>query len=497
MTTTNRNGSAMEKKALLNAGAEYRRGWWREVIARRDTQNRVPNFDELEPTAPPLVENGPNSAYAVSWRIRVAASWAWRFLAIVAALGLILYGITKVSIVFIPLAIALLLTLLLEPMHLRLQKWHIPKTLSAIISLLVGVGLVVAMIWIATSQLAHGAPALLVKAGGGFDKALAWLSDGPLKLDQEQIEKYIHELTAQITAFATKYSSSIASSALSVTSSVASVVTTILISLFCLFFFLKDGRQIWIWLIRMLPVPAREPVHEAAIRGWTTLNGYIRAQAVVALVDSVFISIGAAVLGAGSMTIPLALLIFIGAFIPIVGAVTTGAIAVLILLLDKGFMAAVIMLIVILAVQQIESNVLHPMLMSSAVNLHPLAVLLGVTAGTFLAGIIGALLVVPVIAFFNTVVLYLTGHDSMPELSTRHDRIGGAPGTVHAQVAASYIGGSKKDTAKVMATQELSRQQSTAATASPAKDPTEKAGDTAVADGPATDSATSAGSEKS
>lgn len=467
----------MEKKPLLNAGAEFRRGWWREVISRRDTQNRVPNFDGLEPTAPPEVENGPNSAYAVSWRIRVAASWAWRFLVIVAALGLILYGITKVSIIFVPLAVALLLTLLLEPMHFRLQKWHVPKTLSAVISLLVGVGLVVAMIWIATSQLAHGAPALLVKAGGGFDKALAWLSDGPLNLDQAQIDKYFRELTAQLTAFVTKYSSSIASSALSVTSSVASVVTTILISLFCLFFFLKDGRQIWIWLIRMLPVPAREPVHEAAIRGWTTLNGYIRAQALVALVDSVFISIGAAILGAGSMTIPLALLIFIGSFIPIVGAVTTGAMAVLILLLDKGFMAAVIMLIVILAVQQIESNVLQPMLMSNAVSLHPLAVLLGVTAGTFLAGIIGALLVVPIIAFCNTVVLYLTGHDSMPELSTRHDRIGGAPGTVHAQVAASYIGGSKKDTAKVMESQELSWQQAGAAASSPAGGSPDRTGD--------------------
>lgn len=475
----------MEKKPLLNAGAEFRRGWWREVISRRDTQNRVPNFDGLEPTALPEVENGPNSAYSVSWRIRVAASWAWRFLVIIAALGLILYGITKVSIIFVPLAVALLLTLLLEPMHFRLQKWHVPKTLSAVISLLVGVGLVVAMIWIATSQLAHGAPALLAKAGGGFDKALAWLSDGPLDLDQAQIDKYFKELTAQITAFATKYSSSIASSALSVTSSVASVVTTILISLFCLFFFLKDGRQIWIWMIRMLPVPAREPVHEAAIRGWTTLNGYIRAQALVALVDSVFISIGAAILGAGSMTIPLALLIFIGSFIPIVGAVTTGAMAVLILLLDKGFMAAVIMLIVILAVQQIESNVLQPMLMSNAVSLHPLAVLLGVTAGTFLAGIIGALLVVPIIAFCNTVVLYLTGHDSMPELSTRHDRIGGAPGTVHAQVAASYIGGSKKDTAKVMESQELSRKQAGTAASFPTDGSLGQAGDAVTDEVPA------------
>ena len=143
------------------------------------------------------------------------------------------------------------------------------------------------------------------------------------------------------------------------------------------------------------------------------------------------------------------------------------------------------MLIVILAVQQIESNVLQPMLMSNAVSLHPLAVLLGVTAGTFLAGIIGALLVVPIIAFCNTVVLYLTGHDSMPELATRHDRIGGAPGTVHAQVAASYIGGSKKDTAKVMESQELSRQQAGTAASFPTDGSPDRTGDAVTDEVPA------------
>lgn len=469
----------MEKKPSLNAGAEFKHGWWREVITRRDTHKSGPDFDAVEPTAAPEVESGPNSAMAVSWRIRVAASWAWRLLVIVALLALVIFGMTKVSIIFVPLAVALLMTLLLEPLHFWLQKVHVPKTLSAVISLIVGVGLVAAIVSIATTQLASGAPALISKAAGGFDKLIDWLSEGPLALDQADIDKYMSQLYAQVTALITKYSTSIASSALSVTSSVVSVVTTLLLSLFCLFFFLKDGRQIWIWHIRMLPVPAREPVHEAAIRGWTTLKGYIRAQALVALVDSVFISLGAAILGAGSMTIPLALLIFIGSFIPIVGALTTGTIAVLILLLDKGLMAAIIMLIVILAVQQIEGNVLQPMLMSTAVSLHPLAVLLAVTAGTFLGGIIGALMAVPVVAFVNTVALYLTGHDSMPEMSKRHDRIGGPPGTIHAQVAMSYVSGDKKDSKKVLEAQQRVREAADAAVAAAAEDaaPSDAAGD--------------------
>lgn len=439
-----------KKKAVLDTSAQYKHSWWREVIARRESTRYDPDLDNVEPVAAPEEYHGSQASEAVSWRIRVAAAWGWRLIVITVALAGVIWGITQVSVVFIPVAIALLLTLLLEPLLHLLQKLHLPKTLAATISLLAGVGLVTFIIWLATSQLASGAPALAKKAVAGFDKLLAWLSEGPLKIDQTRLDAYIHALTTQLGDLATKYSSSIASSALSVTSSVVSIFAAALISLFCLFFFLKDGRRIWVWLIRMLPVSYREPVHEAGIRGWVTLKGYIKAQALVAFVDSICIAIGAAALGAGSMTVPLGLIVFVGSFIPIVGALATGAIAVLILLLDQGIFAAVMMLVIIVFVQQVEGNILQPIFMSNAVNIHPLAVLLAVTAGTFLAGIIGALLAVPIAAFTNTVFLYLTGHDSMPELSRKHDRIGGPPGTIHAQVAASYVQADKKETQKVL-----------------------------------------------
>lgn len=428
----------MEKKTRQTTSKESPRNWLREVRALRTITHQHPNLDEVEPIAPPKVIHGSNAADEVAWRVRVAAAWAWRLIVITVAVAGITWGISKVTVAFIPIALALLLTLLLEPVHFQLQKWHVNKTLSAAISLILGLGLLTLAIWLAVSQLAHGVPALVKKAGGGFDKLIAWLSDGPLALQQTEIDKYVGEFTSQLAGLLERYSSSIASSAWSVTSSVVSVFAMILIALFCLFFFLKDGRQIWVWLMRMLPVSFREPVHEAGIRGWITLKGYIKAQAMVACVDAVFISIGAGVLGAGSMTIPLAMLIFLGSFIPIVGAFTTGTIAVLVILLDQGLIKALIMLGVILAVQQIEGNVLQPLLMSSAVSLHPLAVLLSITVGTYFAGIMGALLAVPIVAFINTVMLYLTGHDTMPRLAGKHDRIGGPPGTIHAQIKASY-----------------------------------------------------------
>lgn len=411
---------------------------WLELKTRRDEAHQQPNFDAVEPIAPPPVTHGDEAAAEVSWRVRVAAAWAWRLIVIVVALAGMTWGISKVKVAIVPVAVALLLTLLLEPLNGWLQKWRFPAAAAAAVSLIVGVTALSAAIWVSVSQLASGAPALIRKAGGGFDKLLAWLSHGPLHLDPADINRYAGTLGRQVAGLMEKYSSSIASSAWSVTSSVLSLVATLFISIFCLFFFLKDGRGIWVWFMRLLPVQFREPVHEAGIRGWTTLRGYIKAQAMVAGVDAVFISIGAAFLGAGSMTIPLALLIFLASFIPIVGAVSTGIIAVLVILLDQGLVKAVIMLVVILAVQQIESNILQPMLMSSAVSIHPLAVLLAITVGTYFAGIMGALLAVPVVAFINTVVLYLTGHDSMPDMATRPDRLGGAPGTIHAQIQASY-----------------------------------------------------------
>lgn len=376
----------------------------RRTVLRPEPQPEPPATARLLAQAPHS-----NPDVDVSWRLRVSAAWAWRLIVVVVAAAGILWGISKIKIAMVPLAIAVLLTLLFEPLNARLQKWRLSPTLSAALSLIIGIVVLSAAVWVSVSQLASGAPKLIKKASGGFNKLLEWFNSGPLGLDPDDFAHYARRLGGQLEGLAQQYFSSIASSAWSVTSSVLNLVATLFISLFCLFFFLKDGQRIWEWFMGLLPVDLRQPVHEAGIRGWRTLRGYIKAQAMVAGVDAVFISIGAAILGAGSMTIPLALLIFLASFIPIVGAVSTGVIAVLVILLDQGLVKAVIMLVVILAVQQIESNILQPMLMSTAVNIHPLAVLLAITVGGYLAGIMGALIAVPIVAFVNTVALYLTG----------------------------------------------------------------------------------------
>ena len=191
--------------------------------------------------------------------------------------------------------------------------------------------------------------------------------------------------------------------------------------MFTLLFFLKDGPVIWAWLVRLLPAPARSRAHEAGRRGAVTLAAFTRTQILVALIDAIGIGLGALILGI-PLALPLAVLVFLASFIPFVGAVATGAIAVLVALVDQGVGTALIMLGVVLLVQQIEGNVLQPLLLGHAVSLHPVAVLLSVTAGSLSAGIVGALLAVPFVATLNTVVLYLHGRDKFPELGT--DRAG-------------------------------------------------------------------------
>ena len=225
------------------------------------------------------------------------------------------------------------------------------------------------------------------------------------------------------------------------------LATSGLTMLFCLFFFLKEGRSIWLWCVRLLPAPARVPVHESAIRGWATFGSYVRTQIQVAAIDAVGIALGAFFLGV-PLAIPIGVITFFAAFVPILGALTSGVIAVMVAALNGGLSKAIIMLIIILVVQQIESNILQPFMMSNAVSLHPVAVMLVITAGSAIAGIAGAVFSVPIAAFINATVMYLHGYDPMPELATAQDRPGGPPGTLEKQIAATYAG--KPDTRPYM-----------------------------------------------
>src|SRR5690625_5183682 len=342
--------------------------------------------------------------------VRAAAGWSWRFLAIVAASAVALWLVVQVKTVVIPVFVAALATALLAPLNLTFtRRLKFPRSLAAACSLLVALGIVTILILIVSVTITDGVRQLGEKAVEGFNEVIAWLSTGPLNLEESAIQEYINTLQEQISQNMDRS----LTGAVSLTSSVVHIFAGSLIALFCLFFFLRDGRQIWTWIVGLFPVPARERVDGAGLRSWLSLGSYTRTQIVVALVDGVGIGLGAYLLKV-PLAVPIGVLVFLGSFIPIVGATVTGAVAVAVALVDSGLGTAVAMLVVVLLVQQLESNLLQPLLMSKALSLHPVAVLLAVAAGTIVAGIIGALFAVPLLAIVNTAFQYLHGHDPAP-----------------------------------------------------------------------------------
>lgn len=338
------------------------------------------------------------------YAVRLAASWAWRFLIIVAALGVLIWALSKVSLLVIPVLVAALLSGLLSPVVNALnRKLAVPRGLAVGITLIGFLALVIAGLSLAGQRLSAGFTALWSQALFGIEQVQDWLFNGPLKLTNDDLQGVLDDALAQLRGNATN----ILSEAISWTSFIGQFFTGTLLALFVLIFLLLDGRKIGLFLVNLLPRRARPAMDGALTRGWASLVSYIRVQMLVAFIDAIGIGFGAFFLGV-PLALPLGVLVFLGSFIPVVGALITGALAVLLALVANGWVNALIMLAVVLLVQQAESNILQPLIMGKAVSLHPLAVVLAVAGGTMLAGIPGALFAVPLLAVLNAVVKYLS-----------------------------------------------------------------------------------------
>ncbi|KHF44690.1 Predicted PurR-regulated permease PerM [Saccharomonospora viridis] len=349
--------------------------------------------------------------------LRVCAALSWRFLVVVAAIYVVVWLVGYLSFVVVPVAIALLLAALLAPAVQQLVKYRIPQPVAAAIVLIGGLGIVGALLTFVITQFTAGLPALQEKVNSSLDRVNDWLINGPLHLRETQIVDFVNNAVD----FLQENQAAIADSALSTAGAVGEILTGLLLTLVVLVFFLAHGQQIWNFLIRGVPAPVRKRVDLAGRRGFASLVSYVRATAAVAVVDGVGIGIGLWIVGV-PLAIPLATLVFLGAFIPIIGAVVTGAVAVLVALVTNGFVTALIVLAIVVGVMQLEGNVLQPLLLGRAVRLHPLAVILAITAGMTTAGITGALLSVPLLAVLNSGIKSLAQEasegDAEPEATT-------------------------------------------------------------------------------
>jgi predicted PurR-regulated permease PerM len=250
----------------------------------------------------------------------------------------------------------------------------------------------------------------------GGAQELGRLVAGPLGLSHAEVQSAIDGLSRKLHASGGQIASGVLTGAVIV----GQIVAAALLTLVLLFFYVKDGPKLWRWAVRLFPRETRPRVDYAGRRSWIVLGAYMRGQVLVATVDAVFIGVGLAIMGL-PLVLPLAVLIFVAAFVPIVGAFTAGAAAVLIALVSKGAGAALVVLGINLAVQQLEGNILYPMIMRRTIELHPVATLLIVGAGGVVAGIIGALVAVPIAAIVAIVLPILRGNEPPPALDPAED----------------------------------------------------------------------------
>ena len=334
--------------------------------------------------------------------LRVATAFSWRLLVIAAAVGVGIWLVIQLKLLVIPLLIAILVTALLWPGFTWMLRHRVPKWIAIVVSMLGTIAIVTGLLWLAVWQFTRQWASVQQRTVEAVEQFRQFLIDGPLHLTAQQID----DLLGQSWTLLQQQAELLWSGALAIGTTLGHVGTGAILALFILLCLLADGAGIWRWTTRLFPQSSRPAVHGAAKAGWVTVVNYARTQLLVATIDAIGIGLGAALLGV-PLAIPIAVLVFLGAFIPFVGAIVTGAVAVFLALVYNGPWIALWMLVVVLGVQQLESHVLQPLLMGSAVKVHPLAVVLVVAGGAMIAGIPGALFAVPLAAFVNVVAVYL------------------------------------------------------------------------------------------
>lgn len=350
----------------------------------------------------------------IPFGMRVAGAWAWRIGVILVVAAMVIWLLSKVTLLIIPIMVAALFAALLRPVVAGLRKLGLPRGLSVAITEVGMIVVVLGGLYLVGRQMVTGISQLSQQVVTGLIQIQNWITSGPLSLSNDQIDKYLNEGLDALQ----NNSSVIVSKLLGIGSGFGEFGAGLLLTLFILIFFLLEGDRIWAFFVNLFPRRSRPAVDGAGRQGWTSLGNYVRVQVLVAAVDAIGIGGGAAIIQV-PLALPLGVLVFIGSFIPVVGALVTGAVAVILALVANGWVNALIMLAIVLVVQQLESHLLQPFIMGRAVNLHPVAVILAVAAGSSVAGILGALFAVPLLAVANSVIKYIAhrGWDHDPALA--------------------------------------------------------------------------------
>lgn len=389
-----------------------RRRMRRDVVGRDDEQGAV--ADALPEPAEQATAPAPSLAadrrpVQIPHGVAIATAWAWRLLIVAFALGLLVWLLRFFSEVTVPLAIAVLLTALATPLVDLLDR-VMPRGLATALVVIGGLAAVVGMLSLVGTQVAAQFSELKGDVTEGLKKIEGWLQTGPLSMSRADISGLIERTKDSLGSGDGEVVNRVTEAGTTATH----VAAGIFIILFATYFFLYDGNRIWGFLVGLFPRAGRQRLDASGRVAWVSLTAFVRATMLVAFTDALGVALAAAALGV-PLVLAIGVLVFLAAFIPLVGAFISGSVAVLVALVAQGFYVALAMLAAVVVVQQIESHVLQPFLLGRLVSLHPLAVIVGIATGIVFAGIIGALIAVPLIACGNAVAKYLAGDPADPD----------------------------------------------------------------------------------
>lgn len=365
----------------------------------------------------PVTDQIDRSVVLGSW-LKQVAMWALRALIIAVAAYALWFLLSKFWVGILPIVLALIICTVLAPPTTWLRRRGMPSILAALISILLFFGLFGAVVALVAPDIIRQSQVLYLQALEGIQRLQLWAQGPPLNLNSEDLDSVLNDLISWVQDQA----GTIAGGVVTGLSTATSSVITLFMVFVLVIFFLKDGHHFLPWLRSVMGRRGGWHATELLTRSWSTLSGYIRAQAIVSAVDAAAIGLGLWAIGV-PMAFTLAVITFVAGFIPYVGAITAGALAVLVALVSLGFTEAVLVLLLIVAVQQLEGNILSPILQSRAMNLHPVIVLISVVIGGGIFGLVGAFLAVPAAAMIAVGFRYIIDITSLQAGEKRAEEI--------------------------------------------------------------------------
>jgi predicted PurR-regulated permease PerM len=370
-----------------------------------------------QPGSPPRAAGQPDAeapgdapaVQSVPRLLQQAAAWSWRLLLV----GLLIYVAFRVAsalqLVVLPCFAALLLTALLQPLTARLRRAGLHSLAATWCTILAAVVVLAGVGTLAANRVSADYQRLATEVHNTARKVQISLAGPPFHVNSVRLQQYSN----QLVLFLSQHKSVVAGTVVTGGKIVLELLTGLVLTVFITFFLLKDGVRIWSWLMSALRPPARKRADNAGLAAWTALVNYVRGTSIVAAIHAVSIGLALWILGV-PLLVPLIILVFVAAFVPLVGILVAGALAILVTLGTRGWPAALILLAVFLLENQVESHLLQPLVVGRIVRLHPLAIILVLAVGGIVAGIPGAIVAVPAAAAISYAWPYLRGAETEP-----------------------------------------------------------------------------------